>query len=365
MADAPLLKDFVDRDSITSIGNAIRAVVAGFDVDAFVSSVFDGDWEGKALKQRIRHVANMLRDSIDGDYSHALDVLRRSAHAGSIEGFAAWCLNDFVEEYGVEEPDLSLPALEEFTKLASSEFAVRPFITRYPERMAEQMLEWARNGDEAVRRLASEGYRPRLPWGMGIPALKKDPSPILPILELLHSDSSETVRRSVANNLNDISKDHPEVAIGLLKRWGDDSPEAEALRKHALRTLLKAGDPAALELLGYAHGADVAVTEMTVSPDTVRVGEHTFVEFTVASNADTSHPVMVDYAVTFQNKSGTGSRKVFKGKTEELAPGDRLHFRRKVSLQPMSTREIFPGTHTVEAQVNGVVRATRTFEVID
>jgi 3-methyladenine DNA glycosylase AlkC len=365
MADPPKLKDFVDSEAVARIAGAVDRATDGFDQDGFVTAVFDEDWETKALKVRIRHIARTLRAFLAGDYPAALDVLLRAAHGGDMEGFSAWCLNDFVEEYGIDDPDLSLPALEQFTRLVSAEFAVRPFIARYPERMATQMVEWARSDDEAVRRLASEGYRPRLPWGMGVPALKKDPSPILPVLELLHDDPSETVRRSVANNLNDISKDHPGTVLVTLADWEGDTPKAVALRKHALRTLLKKGDPGALELLGFSKDAPVAVAGIVVSPETARIGEHVFVEFQIVSTGATPQPVMVDYAVVFQNRSGTGSRKVFKGRVEELDAGGSLELRRKVSLRPMSTREIFPGRHIVEVQVNGVVRATAAFDVVE
>jgi len=364
MADTPLLKDLVDRDSVGAIAAAIGGATTSFDEGGFVGAVFDDGWGGRELKQRIRHIARMIRNHLPGDYATALAVLRRAAGQLALGGISAWCLNDFVEEYGVDDPDVSLPALEQFTKIASAEFAVRPFIDRYPERMANQMREWAGNDDEAVRRLASEGFRPRLPWGMGLPALKKDPSPILPVLEVLHNDPSETVRRSVANSLNDISKDHPELVVTTLARWGADTPDGAILRKHALRTLLKRGDPAALELLGFRTDAAVTVSGISVQPGTVAIGGHVLVEFQVVATGDSPQPVMVDYAVEFQNRSGTGSRKVFKGKADELAAGDSLTFRRKVSLQHMSTRTIFPGTHVVEAQVNGLVRAVAHFEVV-
>ena len=364
MSDAPLLKDFVDRPTVAKIASAVGHVAPSFKETRFCDDVFADGWQAKALKERLRHVAHILRKHLDGDYDAALAVLQTAARSGEIESWGAWCLNDFVEEYGVDDPDLSLPALEQFTRLASSEFAVRPFIKRYPDRMAEQMQTWARNNDEAVRRLATEGYRPRLPWGMGIPALKNDPTPVLAVLELLHDDPSETVRLSVANNLNDISKDHPGVVLETLARWGAGSPEAEALRKHALRTLLKKGDPAALELLGFTTDADVTVTNLVIDPAEVRIGEHVYIEFQVVSTSDEAQPVMIDYAVTFQNKSGSGSRKVFKGKVDELAPAGSLGLHRKLSLQHMSTREVYPGAHVVEVQVNGVVRAVATFDVI-
>ena len=188
MSDAPLLKDFVDRDRVAAIGEAVSRVDPTFDESSFLATVFDDDWEDRALKQRIRHIAVTIRSGLSGDYGEALDVMRRAAENLNVGGIPVWCFNDFVEEYGVDDPDLSIPAMEQFTQLASAEFAVRPFIKRYPQRMAEQMLAWAGSESADVRRLATEGFRPRLPWGMGIRELKQDPSPILPVLEVLHTD---------------------------------------------------------------------------------------------------------------------------------------------------------------------------------
>jgi 3-methyladenine DNA glycosylase AlkC len=363
MADPPLLKDLVDRDSIAGIGEAIAGVTSGFDTAAFLGDVFDDSWEERALKQRIRHVAVCIHDGLDGEYAQKLAVLRRATADLPVTGIPVWCFNDFVEEYGVEYPDLSLPALEQFTRLASSEFAVRPFIDRYPERMAAQMLAWAESDDAAVRRLASEGFRPRLPWGIGLPAIKGDPTPVLAVLDRLRNDPDEVVRRSVANNLNDISKDHPDVTVAALRRWGDTTPAS--VRKHALRTLLKQGHRDAMELLGFVKNADVVVADIDVSPPIGKMGGSVHVEFRVQSRSDAPQPVMVDYAVVFQNVSGSGSRKVFKGVTAELGSGDEISLRRKISLQQMSTRRILPGKHVVEAQVNGVVLATVDFDVVE
>lgn len=363
MADPPLLKDLVDAASVAGIGEALARVAPQFDVSSFTAEVFDGSWNERALKQRIRHIADCLHDGLDGGYAEKLEILRRATRDLSVTGIPVWCFNDFVEEYGVDSPDLSLPALEQFTRLASAEFAVRPFIARYPERMAVQMLEWAASDDPAVRRLASEGYRPRLPWGMGIPAVKRDPTPVLAVLDLLRNDPDEVVRRSVANNLNDISKDHPDLVVATLTRWAESTPGS--LRKHALRTLLKQGHAGAMELLGYDKDAAVSVEDMAISPPVGKIGGSVHVEFRVQSQSDSAQAVMVDYAVVYQNSSGTGSRKVFKGVAEELGGRDELRLRRKISLQQMSTRRILPGEHAVEAQVNGVVHATAGFDVVE
>jgi 3-methyladenine DNA glycosylase AlkC len=365
MADPPILKDFIDRPSVTSIANAVANAAPGFDVQEMMTAVFYDGWDERALKQRIRHIAITIRALLPGDYAEALGVMRRAGEFVEAGSMTVWCFNDFVEEFGVDDPDLSLPALEQFTKLASAEFAVRPFIKRYPERMADQMLTWAKSGDADVRRLASEGFRPRLPWGMGIPALKADPAPILPVLGLLYRDPSEVVRRSVANNLNDISKDHPEQVVEVLSRWGDGSAETKALTKHALRTLLKTGHPGAMSLLGFSDEPQVRVSGLGVTPKTAVVGTSVHARFSVTSTADSRQSLMIDYAVRFQNVSRTGSRKVFKGKVVELEPGESIEMRRKVSLHQMTTRRIVPGPHAVEVQVNGAVLASVGFDVIE
>jgi 3-methyladenine DNA glycosylase AlkC len=291
--------------------------------------------------------------------------MRRAAQKVDVGSMAAWSFNDFVEEFGVDAPDLSLPALQQFTKLASAEFAVRPFIDRYPERMAVQMLDWAHDRDPLVRRLASEGYRPRLPWGMGLPEVKRDPAPLMPVLATLRHDSSEDVRRSVANNLNDISKDHPDLVTRVLEEWSDGTPEMEALTKHALRTLLKRGDAAALGLLGFSAEPVVAAIEVTVAPTSVPVGGSVQLQFGVRSLSQQPQRLMIDYAVKFQNASKTGSRKVFKGKVVGLEGGAVVLMRRKINLKPLTTRRIFPGRHEVEIQVNGLVLGAAGFDVTE
>lgn len=365
MPDAPLLKDFIDRAAVVPIVVAVAGATRGVDADAIVAGIFDESWEGRALKARIRHIATTVRSHLPDDYAAALVIMRRAAGRVEAGSMAVWSFNDFVEEFGVEYPEVSLPALEQFTKLASAEFAVRPFIRRYPELMAAQMLAWAHDHDPLVRRLASEGYRPRLPWGMGVPELKHDPTPVLSVLSVLRQDSSETVRRSVANNLNDISKDHPDLVVGTLGEWSDGTPEMEALTKHAIRTLLKRGHAGSLGLLGFSTEPDVEVYGVIVEPSTIPIGGSVLLRFSVKSLSEGRQELMIDYAVEFQNASGKGSRKVFKGKVVGLEGGAVVVIRRKISLKPMTTRRVFPGAHEIEVQVNGVVLGSARFDVVE
>src|SRR5690606_12733236 len=191
-----------------------------FPVQDFLKSVFDKNWIKLELKERTRHISDQLRRHLPQNYKEATQILmetvrRMLAQSGEKMVFEHGFIPDFVERFGTDEPDVSIPAMETITRWTSAEFAVRPFLLKHPERMFAQMLDWSGHESAMVRRLSSEGFRPRLPWGMGVPVLKKDPSPILPVLEKLKNDPAETVRRSVANNLNDISKDHPGLVLQI------------------------------------------------------------------------------------------------------------------------------------------------------
>ena len=366
MADDPfLLKDLLTPATVGALGSWVAAADPTFDEDAFLADVFDSGWDERELKQRTRHITETLGRHLPGDYRTALGTLLNAARDHGEPGWAAMSFSDFVEVYGLDDPDASIPALEEFTKLASAEFAVRPFILRYPERMYAQHRAWADDPDGRVRRLASEGCRPRLPWGMALKPLQEDPRPILPVLVALHGDDSEDVRRSVANNLNDIAKDHPHLVVELLGEWQDGTPESQALTKHALRTLLKKGDPEALGLMGFGHDAVAEVVDLGLEPAVPEVGGDARVSFVVRNPASEQQPYMVDLVVHYRKANGSLSPKVFKLKTLDVDPGAAVDVSRKITFRQLSTRTVYPGAHALEIQVNGTVRARLDFDVTD
>jgi 3-methyladenine DNA glycosylase AlkC len=363
--DRFLLKDLFNELAVEVIAGAIADAEPAFDANRFMGAVFDEGWADRELKARMRHIAVTLRLFLPDDYRGAVAILLRASPRTEAAGFAAMALSDYVEVYGLEDPAVSLPALGELTKVASAEFAVRPFIIRYPDETFEQMIGWAEDPDPRLRRLASEGCRPRLPWGMALKPLQEDPSPVLPILEMLRHDPSEDVRRSVANNLNDIAKDHPGLVVETLAGWQDGSPEVAGITRHALRTLLKRGNPDALRLLGFDPEPVVLVHGLSVIPAEVPVGEATQLEFTVVSEAEQEQALMVDAVVHFRRARNRTSPKVFKLRTVQLEPGAAVVVQRKLSLQPLSTRRIYPGTHAVEVQINGTLMGRVEFEVVD
>lgn len=236
----------------------LRLVIDDFDAHGFVSQIMDDEWEGRELKQRWIHITSILKKFLPADYKEAIaKILELLDHVKSTRpDFSVIddtkfglmleygvILNNYVEQYGLDDYETSVKAIEKITQFTSCEFVTHPFIIKYPDEMMKQMLVWSKHEHWGVRRLSSEGCRPRLPWAMALPNLKKDPTPIIPILENLKNDPARFVRLSVANNLNDIAKDNPEIVIDLAKKWKGESKEVDWIIKHGCRTLLKQGIP--------------------------------------------------------------------------------------------------------------------------
>ncbi|MDR2834374.1 MAG: DNA alkylation repair protein [Streptococcaceae bacterium] len=249
--------------------------------------------------------------------------------------------------------------MPKITPYVSCEFAVRPFIRENEGKMMKIMLDWATSPDEHLRRLASEGCRPMLPWTAALPKFKENPSPILPILENLKADDSLYVRKSVANNLNDISKNQPELVIEIAKRWYGDNKNTDWIVKHATRTLLKKGNPEALSIFGYEHGHEFVIEDFNVEPKIVQKDGN--IEFAFTIKVDEPKKVRLEYAIDFMKKNGKLNRKVF-SISEGLFETDRS-YDKKHSLKDMSTRKHHVGLHRLALIVNGIERELVEFEL--
>jgi 3-methyladenine DNA glycosylase AlkC len=361
-----LKESLFNQESVTGFAAAIQDAYPAFDVEAFFSAVFDEAWPDRALMDRMRHVTFVLHDGLPADYRQAAALLIEAAPNLAGGGFIDLVPCDYAAVYGLDDLATSIPLLEESTKLTSAEFAVRPFIEKYPEPMMAQMLAWAGHEHAGVRRLASEGCRPRLPWGIRLQDLVADPAPILPILEELKHDPEESVRRSVANNLNDISKDHPDVVLNLLRRWNEEEPDDEQIgwiTNHALRTLIKAGDVQALALLGYPADPQIVVREVRAEPGCIAIGEQITLSYELESTGEKEQQLMVDYVVYLLRANGQQTAKVFKHKKITLQPGQVVQIRKKQSFRPVTTRKYYPGAHAVAPQINGQIFDRVEFEL--
>ena len=347
-------KNMLGRQYVLDLAAAIQTIYPGFAAEAFETQVLDDAWDGRELMSRVRHITHVLHGFLPADYAAAVAILREASPRLDSYGFQNLVFTDYVGAYGLDDWDASMGALEQFTQQTSAEFAVRPFILRDPTRMLAQMLAWAASKSPDVRRLASEGSRPRLPWGIALRSLQADPSPLLPILEELKLDESEYVRRSVANSLNEIAKDHPDLAIGLLGRWQQhDTEEMHWLTKHALRTLLKRGHPGALELLGYHPDPAIEVRNLRVLPAVVQSGGTVALSFDVVSADATAQKLMIDFVVYMMRANGSLTPKVFRLTEKTIAPGDVLHIAKEFSFRPVSSRRYYPGDHAISPKING------------
>ncbi len=360
---APALKEMFNEARYRKMARDVAAVHRGFDEKRFLKLTLP-DLEPLALLQRLRRATEALRATLPEKYPAALEVLRKLAPSHG-EGFTALVLPDFVGLYGREDFDLSLDALKFFTPFGSSEFAIREFLRLDLARTLRVMEKWARDENEHVRRLASEGSRPRLPWSFKLTALIADPSPIAKILETLKADPSLYVRKSVANHLNDITKDHPAWVLDRIDAWDLENKPTAWIAKRALRTLIKKGDRRALAVIGAGANAEVRVERFIIAPAAIRLGEAITFSFEIVSLAKAPQRLVVDYAIHYVKSSGATSAKVFKLKELTLAAGEKLTVAKRQRVQDFTTRKHHAGSHRVELMINGEIFAAGSFGLRD
>jgi 3-methyladenine DNA glycosylase AlkC len=362
------LKDLYSPTFFSVFADALTTVLPSFNKKKFTQQIFDGEWESKELKQRMRHTALVLRQFLPTDFSKAAPLIVKLITAlrkkGVKEaGVEFMFLPDYIALYGIDTFKTAVDLFELVTPFTSCEFAVRPFIIKYGDKMLGQMLRWSLHPNHHVRRLASEGSRPRLPWAIALPELKKDPAPILPILENLKKDPSEYVRRSVANSLNDIAKDNPQTVIAIAKQWKGLGKETDALIKHGCRTLLKQGNKPILQYFGLLGNTAIEVTAFRIQTPKVPIGQHLAFSFVVQHDGRKPQTLRLEYAVHYLRQNGTLSKKVFKISEREVGAGQTLQVERKQSFRPITTKKFYTGQHRLSIIVNGQEKGIATFEL--
>ncbi|RUT35524.1 DNA alkylation repair protein [Paenibacillus zeisoli] len=354
------MKDKYSRAFFEQFVPIVKGAYSAFDEHNFLNLIYDDAWEGRELKQRIRHVAVTLTRTLPHNYEEAIDIL--TGIAPQCRGFEYLFFPDFVELNGLEHYDTSVRALEQFTVYSSAEFAVRPFIIQDPGRMMQQMRQWATHENEHVRRLATEGCRPRLPWGISLALFKQDPHPILPILNALKEDSSEYVRKSVANNLNDISRDHPRLVLDIAEEWYGHNPLTDWIVRHGLRSMIKKGDPEALALFGLGDCTSLNVQALNVMDERVAVGDDLHFSFEIVNQSDEPRKVRIEYEIGYMRSNGKLSPKRFK-LSEKMYNTGLTTTMKKHSFKPITTRKYYSGEHRLAIIVNGQEMASVPFEL--
>jgi 3-methyladenine DNA glycosylase AlkC len=351
---------FFNETGVRTLATRLHRVWPTFDPDRFVHAVVP-KLPALGLNERNHLIRDTLHAQLPPDFPRAASLLVKSLGPEhlpegpeSYAGFYVMSLCAYVAEYGLEHPRESLAALREMTKRFSAEFAIRPFLDHHTDLTLATLNDWARDPHPQIRRLVSEGSRPRLPWGSRLHRFVRDPRPVLDLLELLKEDDVLFVRRSVANNLNDIAKDHPDLVVKVLRRWRKSRhPGTAWLVKHALRTLLKQGHPEALELLGYPTPAHLVVHDLTVHPPRIKTGEAITFQFRIESTTDRAQPLMIDYVLHYRKANGKTAPKVFKLTTRKLAARATETIVKQHTFKPIGIRPYYPGEHAVEVQING------------
>ncbi len=368
-------KNLINPTLVRACGEHLQRHWRDFDRRGFERIALRGlaDLE---MKARAMQIADALEATLPEDFDRAAGLIEaalvpaatgdeldfRSTDAG-LAGWIGWPLGEYLARRGQAEPQRGLRALHALTQRFTGEFAIRPFLVNHFALTLRTLSDWTGDRSAHVRRLVSEGSRPRLPWGLQIKALIADPSPTFPLLLALQDDRSEYVRRSVANHLNDIAKDHPAVVAHWLEtHLPEATPERRALLKHASRTLVKQGDARVLKAWGLG-GAFRGGASLTITPRRIAVGGAVALELKLASTAAKPQPLAIDYVVHHVKANGSTSPKVFKGWQLTLAPRETRVLAKNHSLKPITTRVYHPGEHRVDVQVNGKPVASAVFQL--
>lgn len=380
MAEA--FKNLINPETVRTAGQHLQRVWPVFDRQRFEALALDG-LEALEFKSRAVHLCMALEATLPEDFHEAASVLEASLKpviSTSIDpdkelgllktddtglaGWALWAMGEYVARRGLPHPERAFEALHAITQRFTAEFAIRPLIVAHPELAFKTLQRWTQDPSAHVRRLVSEGSRPRLPWGLRLQALVRDPSPTLPLLRALQDDPSEYVRRSVANHLNDIGKDHPDV----LAQWlGDHLPDADRPRqrllRHASRSLIKSGHAGVMGHWGLGQAFEGTV-QWQVSPKAIQVGQAITLDLQLQSSSVHAQTLEIDYLVHHVKANGKTSPKAFKGCRLTLGPNETATWQKRHSFKPITTRSYHAGTHWVELQINGQVVASQTFDLL-
>jgi len=370
MAETFLLKNIINPSLVQKMGENLHRAWNGFDRTGFEDAVIPR-LEPLALTERSKLIREQLEVFLPSDFERSAAIMlasfgpenTRTEQLG-YDTFYYLPFGMYVASNGLGHFETSMTVLCEITKRFTAEFPVRVFIERHPQQTMARLRDWASHENPHVRRLVSEGTRPRLPWASRLPVFQRDPAPVLELLELLKEDPELYVRRSVANNLNDIGKDHPDLVVQTLERWNAlKNPGTRWIVKHASRSLVKSGHAEALRLLGYDPGASHAILDLQCSRQVI-FGEALEFSFRLRNDGPKAADFMVDFVVYFRKANGKLAPKVFKLASKRLKAGEELALGKKHPIKPITTRAYYGGMQRLALQVNGIETAARDFELI-
>ena len=361
MADA--LKEMFNKPFYTKLAIELNKADKHFHPDKFVKEV-TSNLEQLSLNQRLRNTSVVLKKHLPDDYKKSVGILYKTIpHVD--KGYTSLVFPDFVGMYGHGNFEVSMEALSYFTQFGSSEFAIREYLKRDFTKTIKVMHGWAEDKNPHVRRLASEGSRPRLPWSFKLDEVIKHPDHTLPILEKLKADPELYVKKSVANHLNDISKDNTDWMLKILTRWDKANAHTLWIVKHASRTLIKKGNKQSLSLFDFEKNVKAEVLHLKLDKSRLRLGDSLQFEFDVRSQKPKTQKLVIDYAIHYYKKTGVLSPKVFKLKEIQLPGNGTVHLVKKHRFQDFTTRKHYPGKHAIEILMNGRIACRKEFELLE
>ncbi|MCL2406771.1 MAG: hypothetical protein FWC95_02460 [Defluviitaleaceae bacterium] len=356
------VKDMFSKPSLSDLATKLVSLYNTFPSDIFIQKIFNDNWDNLEMFARMSHIAKALSQTLPVNFVTSL---------GSINTIIPSCntaqgmvLMHYISECGLEHLNESTKTIANITKHTTGEFAVRPFIDKYPDEMLHIMMDWTKSEDEHVRRLASEGSRLAIPWGGRLQTVKKKPGYALPILEAIKDDPSEYVRKSVANNLNELSKIAPDLVVTTGQRWlNGGSKNTEKIIKHACRTMLKKAYPPVLELFGLAKPMGISVKILSCTAIT-RLNDDLTFSFEINNESAEGMKIRIGYDIGFIKANGQLKFKENRISERNCPPG-KILITRKHTINETSSRRIYPGLHELIITINGNEMAKTTFEIVE
>lgn len=373
------LKHLLPMTAALQLGERLKSAGVTLSLAAWQRAL-GGDFEQLGLMDRGRRLCVVLGQFLPSDFRQAAPLLVQSmglpmgldprgepvAPGDVASSFYHLPHSMYIAEHGLGHLPEAMHAQHALTQRFTAEFSMRPFLQQHTQATLAHLAQWVSDPNAHVRRAVSEATRPRLPWAARLPDFVRDPAPVLPLLARLRDDSSSYVRRSVANHLNDIGKDHPDTLTALARQWLDDAPvpaSRQALLRHALRTAIKRGDTQALALLGHGQKSLLQIHSTRITPAQARIGEHITLHCELHNPSSQSASALADWRVHYVKANGSSSAKVFKGATVHIDAHGSGVLEKKLPLRQMSTRIHHPGHHTVEIVLNGHVHTLGHFDL--
>lgn len=369
------LKNVYNQDSIEYISKEIKKIYPSFNSKAFQESILK-DLTEKELKDRVKLISQSLYTYLPSDFKQSIKIILQTIetkkeknekwqgnHSEKISGFLAWPFTQFVEDYGTHDVRTSLQALKELTKSFTAEFAIRIFIDQYPEVCFKTFKQWSKDKNHHVRRLVSEGTRPKLPWAKQVPYLNSNPQERLKLILSLKEDTSDYVRKSIANHLNDISKTHPDLFYKAIQEFDLKDLQQKRIVTHAARTLIKSGDKKIFKFFNLKQSEKIKIKQAQISTKQVKLGEKLTFKLALENTSNLSQELIIHYSIHFLLKNKKSGEKKFLLKKITLQKNENKEIEKSHTFIQQTTRTLYAGKHKISFYINGILQESIDFNL--